>query len=144
MLHPFLRRRQGLEQVTYHNCEAGAKAPPGASSSRVGRRSIATPARMHFGCPPAATEAPRSGSRPRRCPIGICCAAPSEQDDATPVAPQAFALESNEIVKDYRAMGFPLGRHPLALLRGRVGLDRTLSAEQLTTLRSGTRPARST
>ncbi|HDR9757858.1 TPA: hypothetical protein QDC44_001982 [Burkholderia cepacia ATCC 25416] len=54
------------------------------------------------------------------------------------MAPQAFALESNEIVKDYRAMGFPLGRHPLALLRGRVAHDRTLSAEQLTTVRSGT------
>ncbi|WP_049098167.1 OB-fold nucleic acid binding domain-containing protein, partial [Burkholderia cepacia] len=43
----------------------------------------------------------------------------------------------HEIVTDYRAMGFTLGRHPLALLRERLALDRLQSAEQLATLRSG-------
>ncbi|CAB3772235.1 hypothetical protein GQ57_33155 [Burkholderia sp. MSh2] len=52
-----------------------------------------------------------------------------------PALPQAS--EGSEIVTDYRAMGFTLGRHPLALLRDRLTLDRLRSAEQLQTLRSG-------
>ncbi|MFA8329351.1 error-prone DNA polymerase [Burkholderia ubonensis] len=59
----------------------------------------------------------------------------TERDDATPALPQAS--EGTEIVTDYRAMGFTLGRHPLALLRDRLALDRLQSAEQLATLRSG-------
>ncbi len=47
------------------------------------------------------------------------------------------ASEGREIVTDYRAMGFTLGRHPLALLRDRLVLDHLQSAEQLATLRSG-------
>lgn len=41
----------------------------------------------------------------------------TERDDAVPALPQAS--EGTKIVADYRAMGFTLGRHPLALLRGR-------------------------
>ncbi len=42
----------------------------------------------------------------------------TERDDTVPALSQAS--EGNEIVTDYRgAMGFTLGRHPLALLRGR-------------------------
>ncbi|KHK59201.1 hypothetical protein PI86_09680 [Burkholderia sp. A9] len=41
----------------------------------------------------------------------------TERDDAVPALPQAS--EGTEIVTDYRAMGFTLGRHPLALLRDR-------------------------
>ncbi|KKL35481.1 hypothetical protein WR30_17360 [Burkholderia contaminans FFH2055] len=52
-----------------------------------------------------------------------------------PALPQAS--EGKEIVTDYRAMGFTLGRHPLVLLRDRPALDRLQSAEQLATLRSG-------
>lgn len=37
----------------------------------------------------------------------------------------------------YRAIGFTLGRHSLALLRDRLALDHLQSAEQLATLRSG-------
>ncbi|KWK67567.1 error-prone DNA polymerase [Burkholderia stagnalis] len=59
----------------------------------------------------------------------------AERDDAAPALPQAS--EGNEIVTDYRAMGFTLGRHPLALLRDRLDMDRLQSAEQLTTLRNG-------
>ncbi|OXI28309.1 error-prone DNA polymerase [Burkholderia sp. AU16741] len=59
----------------------------------------------------------------------------TERDDAVPALPQAS--EGHEIVTDYRAMGFTLGRHPLALLRDRLALDRLQSAEQLATLRSG-------
>ncbi|ABX19922.1 error-prone DNA polymerase [Burkholderia multivorans] len=59
----------------------------------------------------------------------------TERDDAVPALPQAS--EGKEIVTDYRAMGFTLGRHPLALLRDRLTLDRLQSAEQLATLRSG-------
>jgi len=47
------------------------------------------------------------------------------------------ASEGKEIVTDYHAMGFTLGRHPLVLLRDRLALDRLQSAEQLQTLRSG-------
>ncbi|MBU9658333.1 error-prone DNA polymerase [Burkholderia cenocepacia] len=59
----------------------------------------------------------------------------TERDDAGPALPQAS--EGAEIVTDYRSMGFTLGRHPLALLRERLALDRLQSAEQLQTLRSG-------
>ncbi|MDD1493931.1 error-prone DNA polymerase [Burkholderia stagnalis] len=59
----------------------------------------------------------------------------TERDDAAPALPQAS--EGNEIVTDYRAMGFTLGRHPLALLRARLDMDRLQSAEQLATLRNG-------
>ncbi|ABO60024.1 error-prone DNA polymerase (plasmid) [Burkholderia vietnamiensis] len=59
----------------------------------------------------------------------------TERDDTVPALPQAS--EGHEIVTDYRAMGFTLGRHPLALLRERLALDRLQSAEQLATLRSG-------
>ncbi|MPV65508.1 error-prone DNA polymerase [Burkholderia sp. BE17] len=59
----------------------------------------------------------------------------TERDDAAPALPQAS--EGNEIVTDYRAMGFTLGRHPLALLRDRLDMDRLQSAEQLATLRNG-------
>ncbi|MXN76420.1 DNA polymerase III subunit alpha [Burkholderia sp. 4701] len=59
----------------------------------------------------------------------------TERDDAAPALPPAS--EGTEIVTDYRAMGFTLGRHPLALLRDRLALDRLQSAEQLATLRSG-------
>nr|WP_254603619.1 OB-fold nucleic acid binding domain-containing protein [Burkholderia lata] len=38
---------------------------------------------------------------------------------------------------DHSAMGFTLGRHPLALLRDRLALDRLQTAEQLQMLRSG-------
>jgi len=59
----------------------------------------------------------------------------TERDDAVPALPQA--TEGTEIVTDYRAMGFTLGRHPLALLRDRLALDRLQSAEQLAALRTG-------
>ncbi|HDR9150340.1 TPA: error-prone DNA polymerase [Burkholderia vietnamiensis] len=59
----------------------------------------------------------------------------TERDDTVPALPQA--TEGAEIVTDYRAMGFTLGRHPLALLRDRLALDRLRSAEQLAMLRSG-------
>ncbi|KWN65902.1 error-prone DNA polymerase [Burkholderia stagnalis] len=59
----------------------------------------------------------------------------TERDDAVPALPQAS--EGKEIVTDYRAMGFTLGRHPLALLRERLALDRLQTAEQLATLRNG-------
>lgn len=59
----------------------------------------------------------------------------TERDDGVPALPQAS--EGKEIVTDYNAMGFTLGRHPLALMRDRLTLDRLQSAEQLATLRSG-------
>ena len=59
----------------------------------------------------------------------------TERDDATPALPQAF--ERKEIVTDYRAMGFTLGQHLLALLRDRLKMDRLQTAEQLATLRHG-------
>ncbi|KVD88269.1 hypothetical protein WI90_20900 [Burkholderia ubonensis] len=57
------------------------------------------------------------------------------RDDAAPALPPAS--EGKVIVTDYRAMGFTLGRHPLALLRDRLKMDRLQTAEQLATLRNG-------
>ncbi|MDR6502228.1 DNA polymerase III alpha subunit [Burkholderia ambifaria] len=49
----------------------------------------------------------------------------TECDDAVPALPQAS--EGSENATDYRAMGFTLGRHPLALLRDRMALAVTLA-----------------
>ncbi len=46
------------------------------------------------------------------------------------------APEGQEIVSDYRAMGFSLGRHPLALLRERLLEERILPAARLAALRN--------
>lgn len=62
-----------------------------------------------------------------RCPTKICC--------ATPALPQAS--EGTEIVTDYKAMGFTLGQHPLAVLRERLAGDHLLSADELALLHSG-------
>ncbi|MET3623313.1 hypothetical protein ABIC49_004958 [Burkholderia ambifaria] len=51
----------------------------------------------------------------------------TEPDDAVPTPPQAS--EGSEIVTDYRALGFTLGRHPLALLRDRLTLHRLQQAD---------------
>lgn len=59
----------------------------------------------------------------------------TRRDDGVPALPQAS--EGGEIVTDYRAMGFTLGRHPLALLRDRLSRDSLKSAEQLAALRNG-------
>ncbi|MGZ7179037.1 error-prone DNA polymerase [Burkholderia gladioli] len=59
----------------------------------------------------------------------------TERDDEVPALPQAS--EGSEIVTDYRAMGFTLGRHPLELLRDRLRADRLLPARELAQLRNG-------
>ncbi|KVK86633.1 error-prone DNA polymerase [Burkholderia sp. MSMB1498] len=59
----------------------------------------------------------------------------TERDDVAPALP--LASEGAEIVSDYSAMGFTLGRHPLALLRERLKMDHLQSAAQLATLHNG-------
>jgi len=59
----------------------------------------------------------------------------TSRDDAVPVL--ALASEGAEIVTDYRAMGFTLGRHPLALLREHLRVDRLQTAAELSSLRTG-------
>lgn len=59
----------------------------------------------------------------------------TSRDDAVPAL--EHASEGAEIVTDYRAMGFTLGRHPLALLRDRLRIDRLQTAAELASLRSG-------
>jgi error-prone DNA polymerase len=55
--------------------------------------------------------------------------------DAAPPAEPAVALaaasEGEELVADYAATGFTLGRHPLALLRARLAARRFVAAEQV-------------
>jgi error-prone DNA polymerase len=45
--------------------------------------------------------------------------------------------EGQDIVADYNSLGFTLGRHPLALLRGRLQRMRLSTAEQVKTARRG-------
>jgi len=45
--------------------------------------------------------------------------------------------EAEDVFADYRALGFTLGRHPLALLRGRLAAARILAAGQLDAMASG-------
>ncbi len=59
----------------------------------------------------------------------------TERDDEAPALPRAS--EGSEIVTDYRAMGFTLGRHPLELPRDRLRADRLLPARELALLRNG-------
>jgi error-prone DNA polymerase len=47
--------------------------------------------------------------------------------------------EAEEIAADYDSLGFTLGRHPLALLRNRLGILGLVSAEQLSLLPHGHR-----
>jgi error-prone DNA polymerase len=53
----------------------------------------------------------------------------------------ASAGEGEDIVVDYRSLGFTLGRHPLALLRARLRRMRLVSAVELRALANG-KPAR--
>jgi error-prone DNA polymerase len=55
--------------------------------------------------------------------------APDAADTAQPLlrAPTEF----EDVEADYRTLGFTLGRHPLALLRGALAATRVLSAEEL-------------
>ena len=61
--------------------------------------------------------------------------------DAVPVRETTAALptpgEGEDIVADYASLGFTLGRHPLALLRGRLGRLGMLTAGQLHALADG-------
>nr|WP_244121435.1 hypothetical protein [Burkholderia gladioli] len=59
----------------------------------------------------------------------------TEPDDAAPALPQAS--EGSEIMPNYRAMGFTLGRHPLELLRDRLRAVRLLPARELAQLGNG-------
>jgi error-prone DNA polymerase len=45
--------------------------------------------------------------------------------------------EAEDMLADYRALGFTLGRHPLALLRERLAAGRVVTAERLQELESG-------
>ena len=47
--------------------------------------------------------------------------------------------EAQEIAADYRALGLTLGRHPLALLRGRLARGRILAASDLRSVPNGER-----
>ena len=47
--------------------------------------------------------------------------------------------EGEDIVADYRRLGLTLGRHPLALLRGRLGAMGMLAAEAVRRLEHGAR-----
>ena len=45
--------------------------------------------------------------------------------------------EAEDMFADYRALGFTLGRHPLAMLRGRLGAARVLTAGELAEVENG-------
>jgi error-prone DNA polymerase len=51
--------------------------------------------------------------------------------------PFAAPCEGEDIVADYRGMGLTLGRHPLALLRGKLNRLRVVRASDLVQLKSG-------
>ena len=75
-----------------------------------------------------ATGTWRTGTWPvtcRRCPS----APDAISEGARPLL--RAPTEAEDIVADYRALGFTLGRHPLALLRERLEAPRILRAQQL-------------
>src|ERR1700761_5439463 len=51
--------------------------------------------------------------------------------------PFSAPTEGEDIVSDYRGMGLTLGRHPLALLRGKLDRLRVVRAGELGQLKSG-------
>jgi error-prone DNA polymerase len=95
-------------QLSRHDMEALAAA--GALASFDEHRHLAFWRVAGYLPPlPAAPDAAREGMRP-------LLRAPTEAED---------------MLADYRALGFTLGRHPLAMLRERLAAKRVLSAEQL-------------
>ena len=58
----------------------------------------------------------------------------SPDEDAVSLPPPS---EGAEIVADYRALGLPMGRHPLALLRRQLSRFRVATAEELQTYPDG-------
>jgi error-prone DNA polymerase len=63
---------------------------------------------------------------------GIERAAPLAMARAAEPQPDLFPLtEGQDLVADYASLGLSLGRHPLALLRGRLARERLLTAAEL-------------
>jgi error-prone DNA polymerase len=60
---------------------------------------------------------------------------PAEREEGTPLLPAP--TEGEDIVADYRALGFTLGRHPVALLRPRLTADGWLAAAEVAALPDG-------
>jgi error-prone DNA polymerase len=58
-------------------------------------------------------------------------------DDAAPLLPRPS--EGQDIVADYRAVGLTLGRHPVALLRGRLAADGVVATVELESRPPGAR-----
>ncbi len=58
------------------------------------------------------------------------------REPATPLL--RTPTEAEDLIADYRALGFTLGRHPLALLRGRLGAAHILAAGDLHETADGT------
>ncbi len=58
-------------------------------------------------------------------------------DDAAPLLPRPS--EGQDIVADYRAIGLTLGRHPVALLRGRLAADGVVATVELESRPPGAR-----
>ena len=59
----------------------------------------------------------------------------AERDEGVPLL--AAPTEGEGVVADYRALGFTLARHPLALLRGRLAEDGWLTAAEVAALPDG-------
>lgn len=57
------------------------------------------------------------------------------RDEGTPLL--APPTEGQNIVADYRALGLTLGRHPVALLREKLGTDRVMPVAELQQVRHG-------
>jgi error-prone DNA polymerase len=94
--------------------ELRALAAAGALRSLAGHRRLA-----HWAAAGAA----------RRSPLDVAAAEPSPQ-----LAPPT---EGQDILADYASLGLTLGRHPLALLRGRLQKMRIAEAAALQRMRNG-------
>jgi error-prone DNA polymerase len=85
----------------------------------------------------APANRPRPDTWPERAELAL--RQPPEDPDCLPLlAPPA---EGAEIVADFASLGLSLGRHPLALLRGRLSARRLVSAEAVGQVPDGARVA---
>jgi error-prone DNA polymerase len=111
-----------------------ARVPELARRAKLGRRELSALAA-------AGALAGLAGHRHRAgwAVLGVEPALPlvptAERDEGVPLLPAP--TEGEDIVADYRSLGFTLARHPLALLRARLGKEGWLPAAEVAALPDG-------
>ncbi len=129
-----LDRVAGLREADGRRIAEERRHAPFADAEDLARRCRLDPQALQALAGADALRSLAGHRRQARWQVAALKSMPKLLDDArfdeAPLA-LAAASEGQEIVADYRALGLTLGRHPLALLRGRLARLRLSSAEVL-------------